>query len=72
MQHPTFTDAQPISQRHHTHPTPAHIRDCVAASLHEAAKEWEARTGLLFPTAHAIRAANVGITRASREHDGAN
>lgn len=69
MEHPTFTAAKPVSKRFHVHPTPAHIRDAVATALHEAAAEWTARTGMMFPTAHAIRAMNIGVNRACREHE---
>ena len=59
----------PVKRRHHAHPTPAHIRECCTEALADAAKLWEAETGLHVPLMRMLRAMNDGVTQACREHE---
>lgn len=61
--------AIPAAKQFHDHPTPVHIRGCIADELAKAAKEWEAKTGMVAPLFHFLEAANAGVTRACREHE---
>ena len=50
------------------HPTPLEIKTAIRAAMSKKAAEWEAKTGAMFPYAHAISAVEEGISASVQDH----